>query len=175
MEIETRMGFKVRSKYEDIVAWIQSDPPGVAYPRNRKELQLMDSHLYAQLTAALSTEATLTVADDFYRGRGGGGGRGPPGGKGDKGDKGDGGDRGPDGRSRRGTDGKDGTPGTDGKNWKDGKAGKDGRDGKDGDKGDPGDSGPPGPRTTIVDDPDIQMTKTTSSPPIRPHPATSPR
>ena len=89
MEIETRMGFKVRSKYEDIVAWIQSDPPGVAYPRNRKELQLMDSHLYAQLTAALSTEATLTVADDFYRGRGGGGCRGPPGGKGDKGEKGD--------------------------------------------------------------------------------------
>ena len=73
MEIETRMVFKVRSKYEDVVAWIQSDPPGVPYPKNRKELQIMDSHVYAQLTAALSTEATLTVADDFYHNRGGGG------------------------------------------------------------------------------------------------------
>ena len=71
MEIEQRMGFKVRSKYEDIVAWIQSDPPGVPYPKNRKALQLMDSHVYAQLNASLSTEATMTVADDFYR-RGGG-------------------------------------------------------------------------------------------------------
>ena len=71
MEIEQRMGFKVRSKYEDIVAWIQSDPPGVPYPKNRKALQLLDSRVYAQLNASLSTEATLTVADDFYR-RGGG-------------------------------------------------------------------------------------------------------
>ena len=75
MEIEQRMGFKVRSKYEDIVAWIQSDPPGVPYPKNRKALQLMDSHVYAQLNASLSTEATMTVADDFYRR--GGGPRGP--------------------------------------------------------------------------------------------------
>ena len=70
MEIEERVGFKVRSKYEDIVAWIQSDPPGVPYPKNRKALQLMDSHVYAQLNASLTTEATMTVADDFYR-RGG--------------------------------------------------------------------------------------------------------
>ena len=69
------MGFKVRSKYEDIVAWIQSDPPGVPYPKNRKALQLLDSHVYAQLTAALSTDATLTVADNLYR-RGGGSGGG---------------------------------------------------------------------------------------------------
>ena len=46
MEIETRMGFRVRSKYEDVVAWIQSDPPGVPYPKNRKELQALDSHVY---------------------------------------------------------------------------------------------------------------------------------
>ena len=72
MEIETCMGFKVRSKYEDVVTWIQSDPPGVPYPKNRKELQTLDSHVYGQLTSALSTEATLTVADDFYRNRGGG-------------------------------------------------------------------------------------------------------
>ena len=79
MEIETRMGFKVRSKYEDVVAWIQSDPPGVPYPKNRKHLQAMDSHVYGKLTASLSTEATRTVADDFYRSRGDGcGGGGPP-------------------------------------------------------------------------------------------------
>ena len=66
------MGFKVRSKYEDIVAWIQSGGgPGVPYPQNRKALQLLDSHVYAQLTAALSTDATLTVADNLHR-RGGG-------------------------------------------------------------------------------------------------------
>ena len=81
MEIETRMGFKVRSKYEDVVAWIQSDPPGVPYPKNRKELQAMDSHVYGQLPASLSTEATRTVADDFYRNRGGGGGGGGGGGR----------------------------------------------------------------------------------------------
>ncbi len=78
MEIETRMGDRVRSKYEDVVAWIQSDPPGVPYPKNRKELQTLDSHVYAQLTASLSNEATRTVADDFDRNRGGG----PPGAKG---------------------------------------------------------------------------------------------
>ena len=89
MEIQERMGFKVRSKYEDVVAYILSDPPGVPYPKNRKALHMMDSHVYAQLNAALSTEATLTVADNFYRrGGGGGGGRGPPGGPGRPGDKG---------------------------------------------------------------------------------------
>ena len=61
----------------------------------------MDSHVYAQLTAALSTEATLTVADDFYRNRGGGGGRGPPGPPGGRGPPGDKGDRGPQGRRQR--------------------------------------------------------------------------
>ena len=66
MEIEKRMGFRVRSKYEDIVKWIQSDPPGVAYPRNRQALQAMESHVYAQLTAALSTAATKKVVDDFF-------------------------------------------------------------------------------------------------------------
>ena len=29
----------------------------------------MDSHVYAQLTAGLSPEATLTIADDFFRNR----------------------------------------------------------------------------------------------------------
>ena len=75
MEIEERMGFKVRSKYEDIAAWIRSDPPGVPYPKNRKALQLMDSHVYAQLDTSLTNQAMLTVAEDFYRR--GGGPRGP--------------------------------------------------------------------------------------------------
>ena len=80
MEIETRMGFRARSNYQDVVAWINSDPPGVPYPKNRKALQALDSHVYGQLTASLSNEATRTVADDFYRNRGGGGGPpGPPG------------------------------------------------------------------------------------------------
>ena len=41
MNIESRMGLRVRSRYEDVVAWIQSDPPGVPYPKNRKELQAL--------------------------------------------------------------------------------------------------------------------------------------
>ena len=84
MEIPTKMGFRVRSNYEDVVAWIQSDPPGVPYPKNRKALQALDSHVYAQLTASLSSEATRTIVDEFYRDRGGPppgppGPRGPPG------------------------------------------------------------------------------------------------
>ena len=85
MEIETGiMGLRKRSQYEDVVRWILSDPPGVPYPKNRQALQAFDIHVYAQLTAALSTEATTTVADDFYRNRGGGPG-GPPGQRGPRG------------------------------------------------------------------------------------------
>ena len=115
MEIETRRGFRVRSKYEDVVAWIRSDPPGVPYPKNRKDLQAMDSHVYGQLTAALSTEATRTVANDFYRNRGdggyggGGGPRGPPGPPGPPGDKGDQGQKGDEGK--KGKQGKKGDKG----------------------------------------------------------------
>ena len=39
MEIEKRMGFRVRSKYEDVVKWIQSDPPGVPYPKNARRFR----------------------------------------------------------------------------------------------------------------------------------------
>ena len=113
MEIETRMGFKVRSKYEDVVRWIQSDPPGVPYPKNRKELQAMDSHVYGQLTASMSTEATRTVADDFYRNRGGGGGGGgggPPGPQGPPGPPGPKGQRGSGHTGRQGPPGEKGDP-----------------------------------------------------------------
>ena len=64
----------------------------------------MDSHVYAQLTAALATEATLSVADDFYRGRGGGG----PGGRGPRGYPGNNGPPGPQGpQGPAGADGAD--------------------------------------------------------------------
>ena len=54
MEIEHRMGLRVRSTYEDVAAWIQSGGgPGVPYPK-RTELQLMDSHVYSQLNGMLS-------------------------------------------------------------------------------------------------------------------------
>ena len=89
----------------------RATPRGVPYPKNRKELQAMDSHVYGQLTASLSTEATRTIADDFYRNRGGGGGggggggpQGPPGPPGNRGSrsppgkKGPQGDEGPGGR-----------------------------------------------------------------------------
>ena len=90
MEIPTKMGFRVRSNYEDVVAWIKSDPPGVPYPKNRQALQALDSHVYAQLTASLSNEATRTVVDKFYRDRGGG----PPGPPGEDGKQGPQGKRG---------------------------------------------------------------------------------
>ena len=109
MEIETRMGLKVRSKYEDVVAWINSDPPGVPYPKNRQALQALDSHVYGQLTASLSTEATTTVADDFYRNRGGGPG-GPPGPRGPRGWPGQNGRNGHGRRGPPGEDGQDGQP-----------------------------------------------------------------
>ena len=98
------MGLKARSKYEDVVAWILSDPPGVPYPKNRKELQALDSHVYGQLTASLSTEATRTVADDFYRNRGGGP-PGPPGPRGPSGQDGEDGKRGKRGYLRVGPPG----------------------------------------------------------------------
>ena len=107
MEIETRMGFRVRSNYEDVVAWINSDPPGVPYPKNRQALQALDSHVYAQLTASLSSEATRTVVDDFYRNRGDGG---PPG-SGPRGPPGPEGPQGPRGWYRTGRPGKDGKDG----------------------------------------------------------------
>ena len=138
MEIETRTGFKVRSKYEDVVAWINSDPPGVPYPKNRQALQLLDSHVYGQLTASLNTEATRTVADDFYRNRGGGppGPLGPPGPPGLNGRNGRGG--------KKGQDGKDGADGNDGADGKDGANGKNGTDGAPGPPGPPGPPGQPG-------------------------------
>ena len=77
MEIEQRMGLRVRSNYEDVAPWIRSGGgPGVPYPK-RKELEMMDSHVYAQLTALLSAQETQSIVDEYRRD---GGGRRPPGG-----------------------------------------------------------------------------------------------
>ena len=112
MEIETRMGLRVRSNYEDVVAWINSDPPGVPYPKNRKAIQALDSHVYGQLTASLSTEATRTIADEYYR-RGPGGPGGGPGRRGPQGGPqgGPGGSKGPAGGPAGGPGSTRGTPG----------------------------------------------------------------
>ena len=67
MKVVERMGLKQRSKYEDVVAWLQSDPPGVPYPKNREALFMMESHLCSQLSAVL---ATTSGADEIYRRRG---------------------------------------------------------------------------------------------------------
>ena len=67
MEIEHRMGLRVRSKYEDVVAWIQSDGgTPVPYPK-RTELELMDSHVYSQLNAMLSAQDTQNIVDEYRR------------------------------------------------------------------------------------------------------------
>ena len=63
MEIEERMGLRVRSNYEDVAAWILSGGgPGVPYPK-RKELEMMDSHVYVQLTALLSAQEPHSIVD----------------------------------------------------------------------------------------------------------------
>ena len=64
MKVVERMGMVERSKYEDVVEWLQSDPPRVPYPKNREAMFMMESHVYSQLSAAL---ATSSVADEIYR------------------------------------------------------------------------------------------------------------
>ena len=79
MEIEQRMGLRVRSSYEDVVAWIRSGGgPPVPYPK-RTELQLMDSHVYSQLNALMSAQETQHIVNEYRRD---GFGRPPPGGPG---------------------------------------------------------------------------------------------
>ena len=61
------MGLRVRSKYEDVVAWIRSGGgPPVPYPK-RTELQLMDSHVYSQLNALMSAQETQHIVDEYRR------------------------------------------------------------------------------------------------------------
>ena len=67
MEIEHRMGLRVRSKYEDVVAWIRiGGGPAVLYPK-RTELQFMDSHVYSQLNALMSAQETQSIVDEYRR------------------------------------------------------------------------------------------------------------
>ena len=75
------MGLRVRSSYEDVVAWIRSGGgPPVPYPK-RTELQLMDSHVYSQLNALMSAQETQHIVNEYRRG---GFGRPPPGGPGNQ-------------------------------------------------------------------------------------------
>ena len=81
MEIEKRMGMRVRPSYENVVAWIRGGGKPVSYP-NRTALQLIDSHVYSQLNAMMSSEETQRVVNEYRRdwhfGPPGGGGNQPP-------------------------------------------------------------------------------------------------
>ena len=48
MEVEERFGLKRKHTYDEIVAWLNSDPKGVPYP-NRVAFQTYNSHVYGQL------------------------------------------------------------------------------------------------------------------------------
>ena len=62
MEVEERFGLKRRHTYDEIVAWLNSDPKGVPYP-NRVAFQTYNSHLYGQLKDSLRS---VTVGQDAY-------------------------------------------------------------------------------------------------------------
>ena len=44
MQVEERFGLKRRHTYDEIVAWLNSDPKGVPYP-NRVAFQTYNSHV----------------------------------------------------------------------------------------------------------------------------------
>jgi hypothetical protein len=54
MQSEERFGLTKRHGYDEIVAWIKSDPKGVPYP-NRVAFKTYDSPVYAQLRDSLKT------------------------------------------------------------------------------------------------------------------------
>jgi len=62
MQSEERFGLTKRHSYDEIVAWIKSDPAGVPYP-NRVAYQTYDSPVYAQLRDSLRTN---TEPQDAY-------------------------------------------------------------------------------------------------------------
>ena len=62
MEVEERFGLKRRHTYDEIVAWLNSDPKGVPYP-NRVAFQTYNSHVYGQLKDSLRS---FTVGQDAY-------------------------------------------------------------------------------------------------------------
>ena len=62
MEVEERFGLKRKHTYDEIVAWLNSDPKGVPYP-NRVAFQTYNSHVYGQLKDSLRS---FTVGQDAY-------------------------------------------------------------------------------------------------------------
>ena len=62
MEVEERFGLKRRHTYDEIVAWLNSDPQGVRCP-NRVAFQTYNSHVYGQLKDSLRS---FTVGQDAY-------------------------------------------------------------------------------------------------------------
>ena len=62
MEVEERFGLKKRHTYDEIVAWLNSDPKGVPYP-NRVAFQTYNSHVYGQLKDSLRS---FTAGQDAY-------------------------------------------------------------------------------------------------------------
>ena len=60
MEVEERFGLKRKHTYDEIVAWLNSDPKGVPYP-NRVAFQTYNSHVYGQLKDSLRS---FTVGQD---------------------------------------------------------------------------------------------------------------
>ena len=62
MEVEERFGLKRRRTYDEIVAWLNSDPKGVPYP-NRVAFQTYNSHAYGQLKDSLHN---YTIGQDAW-------------------------------------------------------------------------------------------------------------
>ena len=66
MEIQERMGLRVRNSYEEVVAFLRKNVAGVPYP-DRKHLQLFNSHVYSQLGASLAADESSAIVNDIYR------------------------------------------------------------------------------------------------------------
>ena len=66
MQSEERFGLTKRHSYDEIVAWIKSDPKGVPYP-NRVAFKTYDSPVYAQLQHSLKTNPEPQDAFNAYQ------------------------------------------------------------------------------------------------------------
>ena len=66
MEVEERFGLKRRHTYDEIVAWLNSDPKGVPYPK-RVAFQTYNSHVYGQLKDSLRNYTTGQDAWNAYQ------------------------------------------------------------------------------------------------------------
>ena len=67
MEVETeRFGLNKRHTYDEIVAWLGSDPKGVPYP-NQVATDIRNSHVYGQLKDSLRSYSEGQDALNAYR------------------------------------------------------------------------------------------------------------